>query len=137
MGASGEAPCHSPSTGSRYCFPMRVQFWNIRRFGSKGRLTLLKDYPRLHHIDIVCLQETRKQHITDLELRSLEIWEKLFWCWLPANGQLGGMLLGLQDSLFEVESFCTGQSFLLTQALFRPSNLKVAIMGIYGPADHS
>jgi hypothetical protein len=47
------------------------------------------------------------------------------------------MLLSFRDSLFEVESFCTEQSFLLAQTLFRPTNFKLAIMGIYGPTDQS
>jgi hypothetical protein len=64
-------------------------FWNIRGFGVRGRRTLLKDYLRTHHIDIVCLQETIKQDFTDQELRSLEVGEKFIWWWLPATDTQG------------------------------------------------
>jgi hypothetical protein len=81
---------------------MRALFWNIREFGRRGRRTLLKEYLRLHRIDLVFLQETIKHDFTDAELASLEVGDKFFWSWLPANGQSGGMLLGVRDSLFEV-----------------------------------
>ena len=75
---------------------MRVLFYNIRGFGRAGRRTLIKNLLREHRIDIVCLQETIKQDFTDVELQSLEIGEKFFWCWLPASGHSGGILLGLR-----------------------------------------
>ena len=73
---------------------MRVLFFNIRGFGRSGRRTLIKDLLRNHKIDIVCLQETIKQDFTDFELQGLEVGENFYWCWLPAVGHSGGMLLG-------------------------------------------
>ena len=83
---------------------MRILFWNIRGFGCKGRRTLLRDLIRKHRIDVICLQETIKQDFTDSELQGIEVGDKFFWCWLPASGHSGGVLLGLRDSVFEVES---------------------------------
>nr|XP_051208064.1 uncharacterized protein LOC127323999 [Lolium perenne] len=116
---------------------MRALFWNIRGFGRRGRRTLLKEYLRLHRIDVVLLQETIKQDFTDAELASLEVGEKFFWSWLPANGQSGGMLLGVSDSLFEVGRMDRGQFFLSLSVLHRVSNKKMEVIGIYGPADHA
>ncbi|XP_071683220.1 uncharacterized protein [Lolium perenne] len=116
---------------------MRALFWNIRGFGRRGRRTLLKEYLRLHRIDLVLLQETIKQDFTDAELTSLEVGEKFFWSWLPANGHSGGMLLGVRDSLFEVGRMDRGQLFLSLSVLHRVSNKKLEVIGIYGPADHA
>ncbi|KAK1617796.1 hypothetical protein QYE76_023313 [Lolium multiflorum] len=116
--------------------PMRVLFWNIRGFGRKGRRTLLKDYLRLHRIDVVLLQETIKQDFSDAELRSLEIGDKFFWDWLPASGHSGGMLIGVRDSMFEVGAISRGQFFLSVAVLHRVSNRTMDIIGVYGPADH-
>ncbi|KAK1683865.1 hypothetical protein QYE76_044713 [Lolium multiflorum] len=115
---------------------MRVLFWNIRGFGRKGRRTLLKDYLRLHRIDVVLLQETIKQDFSDAELRSLEIGDKFFWDWLPASGHSGGMLIGVRDSMFEVGAISRGQFFLSVAVLHRVSNRTMDIIGVYGPADH-
>jgi endonuclease/exonuclease/phosphatase family metal-dependent hydrolase len=115
---------------------MRCLFWNIRGFGRKGRRTLLKEYLRLHRIDVVLLQETIKQDFTDVELRSLEVGERLFWDWLPATGQSCWMLIGVRDSVFEVGSIDRGQYFLSVAVLHRVTNRTMDFIGIYGPADH-
>jgi exonuclease III len=115
---------------------MRFLFWNIRGFGRKGRQTLLKEYLRLHRIDVVLLQETIKQDFSDTELRSLEIGDKFFWDWLPASGQSGGMLNCVRDSMFEVGAISRRQFFLSVAVLHRVSNRTLDIIGIYGPADH-
>jgi exonuclease III len=86
---------------------------------------------------MVCLQETIKQDFTDQELRSLEVGDKFFWCWLPANGQSGGMLMGFTDSFFDVGRVSLGQYFISASILCRADNFKMEVMGVYGPADHS
>ncbi|KAK1647115.1 hypothetical protein QYE76_064920 [Lolium multiflorum] len=130
-------PARAPEDkGSRKARCWTVRFGR-RRTRTQGRRTLLKEYLRNHHIDVVCLQETVKQEFTDQELRSLEVGEKFFWHWLPATGRSGGMLMGFKDSRFEIGNIDLGQFFLSATVLWRASNLKLEIMGIYGPADHS
>ena len=116
---------------------MRILFWNIRGFGRAGRRTLLRELLCKHRIDIICLQETIKQDFTDMELESIEVGDKFFWCWLPAVGHSGGMLLGLRDSMFEVESTDRGQYFLSVNCLHRALNKTLTVIGIYGPANHA
>jgi exonuclease III len=116
---------------------MRAMFWNIRGFGVRGRRTMLKDYLRKHRIDIVCLQETIKQDFTDQELRSLEVGETFVWCWLPASGRSGGMLMGFRESMFEIGAIDTGRHFVSVDVILRAARVTLRIFGIYGPADHS
>jgi exonuclease III len=123
--------------GARFGFAMRFLFWNIHGFGRTGRWTLLRDYLRNHQIDVVCLQETIKQDFTDQELRGLEVGERFFWSWLPANGHSGGVLIGFRDSVFEVGMVEIGSFFVSASVLRRADRMKLEIMGIYGPADHA
>jgi exonuclease III len=116
---------------------MRAMFWNIRGFGVRGRRTMLKDYLRKHRIDIVCLQETIKQDFTDEELRSLEVGETFVWCWLPASGRSGGMLMGFRESMFEIEAIDTGRHFVSVDVILRTARLTLRIFGIYGPTYHA
>ncbi|KAK1666249.1 hypothetical protein QYE76_054408 [Lolium multiflorum] len=67
---------------------------------------------------------------------SLETGDKFFWCWLPANGHSGGMLMGVRDSGFEVGVVDMGQFYLSTSILHRMSRRIMTIVGVYGPADH-
>src|SRR4051812_31526527 len=115
---------------------MRILFWNIRGFDRRGGRTLLKDFLRKHKIDVVCLQEMIKQDFTDTELRSLDIGDKFYWCWLPVSGHSGGMLLGLWDSVFEVDHVDKGQAFLSAAAVHRSSGRPLEVLAVYGPADH-
>jgi hypothetical protein len=80
----------------------------------------------------VKLQETIKHDFTDLELRSLEVGDKL----VLASGQwaLRGMLMGVCDSVFEVGVVDMGQFYLSTSILHRASRRIMMVMGIYGPA---
>jgi hypothetical protein len=77
-----------------------------------------------------------KQNFTDQELRGLEVGERFFWSWLPANGHSGGVLIGLRDSVFEVGVVEIGSFFVSASVLRRADKLKLEFMGIYGPADH-
>jgi hypothetical protein len=83
------------------------------------------------------LQETIKRDFTDQELRSLEIGEKFIWCWLPAAGHSGGMLLGLRDSAFEVSSIGTGRYYIKASIICHADRTRLEVIGIYGPADHA
>ena len=106
---------------------MRCLFYT--RVWQTGAPNPLKDFLRTHRIDIIFLQET-------IELSSLEIGDKFFWCWLPANGLSGGMLVGVRDSLSEVGLVDKGKFFLSAAILHHPSNTTMEVIGIYGPADH-
>ena len=81
--------------------------------------------------------ETIKQDFTDLELRGLEVGERFFWSWLPANGHSGGLLMGVRDNLFEVGNMDSSLYFVSLDVLYRPSKPKYTLIIIYGPADHS
>jgi hypothetical protein len=47
------------------------------------------------------------------------------------------MLIGLRESRFDVGSIDRGQYFLSMTAIYRSLYLKLEIVGIYGPADHT
>ena len=47
------------------------------------------------------------------------------------------MLLGLRDSVFEVESVDRGQYFLSVNCLLRAVHKTMTIIGIYGPTNHA
>jgi hypothetical protein len=111
--------------------------WNIRGFGARGRRNQLRNFLRLHNIDIIFLQESIKQDFTLQELENLEFGDKFFWSWLPASGLSGGLLLGIHDSVLEVGDIEKGEFFLSTSPLHKPSAFLFEFVGVYGPADHS
>jgi exonuclease III len=73
---------------------MKVFIWNIHGFGHRGRQNQLKDFIRINKVDIIFLQEMIRQDFSLAKLESLEVGDKFFWAWLPANGHSGGLLVG-------------------------------------------
>jgi hypothetical protein len=88
-------------------------------------------------VDIIFLQETIRQDFTLAELDSLEVGDKLFWPWLPANGHSGGILVGFRDSMFEIGSMLKGSFLVATHVCVKASRFLFEFVGVYGPADHS
>jgi exonuclease III len=116
---------------------MKVFIWNIRGFGRRGRRNQLKDFLRINKVDIIFLQEMIQQDFTLAELDSLEVGDKFFWSWLPANGHSGGILVGFRDSVFEIGSMMKGSFLVATQVCVKASRFLFEFVGVYGPADHS
>jgi endonuclease/exonuclease/phosphatase family metal-dependent hydrolase len=115
---------------------MKVFIWNIRGFARRGRRNQLKDVLRINKVDIIFLQETTRQDFTLAELDSLEVGDKFFWSWLPANGHSGGILVGFRYSVFEIGSTVKGSFLVATQVCVKASRFLFEFVGVYGPADH-
>jgi exonuclease III len=115
---------------------MRVLIWNIRGFGQRGRQTKLRDYLRINKVNILFLQETIRQDFSLGELDSLEVGDKFFWLWLPANGHSGGLLVGFRDSIFEIGLVSKGEFLLTAQVCMKATRFIFEFVGVYGTADH-
>jgi hypothetical protein len=50
---------------------IKILCWNIRGLGGKGRRKQLKELMYKYKVDVICLQETMKEHFTLSELRGL------------------------------------------------------------------
>lgn len=73
--------------------------WNARGLGSATKRRALKDFISVHHIDIVGIQETKKElfHSRNLNALSPNI---SHWITKPSQGTAGGILLGINDNKF-------------------------------------
>src|ERR1035438_663850 len=75
--------------------------WNARGLGSSVKRRYLSDIIRDNKIDIVCLQETKKEVFHERTLRSLST-SISQWVYKPSNGASGGLLFGFNNSLFSL-----------------------------------
>ena len=62
---------------------------------------ILIDSLKDNRVDIVAIQETKKEHFQDRTLRSLSSYLDI-WEWLPSRGRSGGILFGCTSSKFEL-----------------------------------
>ena len=116
---------------------MRFLFWNIRGCGHVGRRTQLREYMAKERIDIVSLQETIKADFAHRDLLAIDPLQRFYWRWVPSAGHSGGLLMGCNEDVCEVLAWDFGVFCIMATVRQRASNLVWAVIGVYGPADHS
>jgi nitrate reductase NapE component len=80
---------------------MNILSWNIRGLGKPKRRRLIRDILYEHLIDLMSLQETKKEKYKDRMLRNLSLTINN-WIFLPSVGNSGGILLGINENKLEV-----------------------------------
>jgi len=84
---------------------VNILFWNIRGLDSKGRKAQLKKILFEHKVNCVCISESIKQNFTAREVTALGRGNSFTWNWVPSQGHSGGLLLGIDDEIFEVSDY--------------------------------
>jgi exonuclease III len=78
---------------------VRILSWNCRGFNKSKKRNLLSEYLTEHKIDIVGLQKTNIEVFSDRILNKLSN-KIMFWLSKSSQGNSGGILLGVNDSLY-------------------------------------
>lgn len=73
---------------------MNIISWNVRGLGKPKRRRLVRDVLADHYINIVSLQETKKEDFKDRTLKNFSPYIT-GWFILPSVGRSGGILLGV------------------------------------------
>ena len=115
---------------------MRAGFYNMRGFGRPGRRTQIRDLISREQLDFVGLQETIKASFMTSELRSIDPEGRFAWQSTPAIGHSGGMLLGVNEDVFEVKGWSSGSYFIRADILQLDTTQTRSLFVVYGPADH-
>ena len=84
---------------------MNAIFWNVRGISAAGRKPLIIDTLAKTHADVIGFQETKKEEFSPSYLKSLIGHRDFAWHHLPATGTAGGILVGVEQDVFEVISW--------------------------------
>ncbi|KAJ1276319.1 hypothetical protein BS78_05G205600, partial [Paspalum vaginatum] len=106
--------------------------WNIRGLGLHGRLPALVSRIRESSADFVCIVETKKSSFSEGYLRSLTGLVPFNWCFLPASGSAGGILVGAKSDVFVLTVGDMLQFSVSTFLLDKKSGLSWKLVAIYG-----
>src|ERR1043165_3676774 len=101
---------------------MKVLFWNIRGFGARGRRNQICDLLRSEHIDILCLQETKREDFSLSEFHRIG-GSDFTWNWVAAVGSAGGILTGSRNELFDILEGLVTEFFLSLRLACRGSSV--------------
>lgn len=116
---------------------MKILFWNVRGVGKAHRRKMVANHVLREDLDIVALQETIKQDFTDGELKEMARNKVLAWHWIPARGHSGGLAVGINTELFEIEEAKILQHSMWILVRNRMSNFRYWVVNVYGPAQHN
>ena len=106
--------------------------WNARGLNSYKKRQILHDILVDHHIDILAIQETKKEQFTNRILRTISTRFDV-WYWVPSVGRSGGILFGCDSSLINCISHSIHKFALNVHVENKIDGQKWQITIVYGP----
>lgn len=113
---------------------MIILNWNIRGMNAFRKRQILTDMIKDNKVDIVAIQETKKEDFKDRTLRSLSSHINT-WTWLPSRGRSGGILFGCPSSKISIVEYHK-HTFSITLILeCKSSQMRWMYTIVYAPID--
>ena len=82
---------------------MNILTYNVRGLGRGVKWSAIRRLVRKHKVDLLCLQETKKQQIDSTMCQSLWGDSDVSWEIQPASNTAGGLLCLWSDKSFKVD----------------------------------
>ncbi|KAL7228418.1 hypothetical protein ACSBR2_007187 [Camellia fascicularis] len=92
---------------------MKILSWNIRRLGKKGKQGKIRKLLKERNVDMVLLQETKKPKISEVEIRSMWLRDKMEFLTVDSEGSAGGLLCVWDPDVFQISESCSNRRFIL------------------------
>ncbi|RVX07360.1 Transposon TX1 uncharacterized 149 kDa protein [Vitis vinifera] len=81
---------------------MKIITWNVRGANDSSKRKIIKNYIRNQRVDLMCIQETKIQEMSEGIVRSLGSGRFLDWRALNAEGAAGGILICWDKRVLEI-----------------------------------
>ena len=72
---------------------VKILSWNVRGANDSSKRKVSKTFLRNQRVDLICIQETKMQFMTDSIARSLGSGRFLDWKFVNAEGASGGIFI--------------------------------------------
>jgi exonuclease III len=112
---------------------LNILTWNVRGLNEGRKRLRIKNLLSKWKVDIVCLQETKLQLISNQLLQSLWRCPYKEWCHVASNGASGGILLMWDRRVVSKLDECMGRYVVACSFRNVEDGLVWAIAGVYGP----
>nr|GEW22622.1 RNA-directed DNA polymerase, eukaryota [Tanacetum cinerariifolium] len=118
-------------------FSMNCLSLNIQGLGSKAKKDWIKELIYIHKVSFLSIQETKKERMSDLEIKFL--WGNYYFdCVISeANGNSGGILCVWDSNLFRKDHHTISDNFVALYGTWIPNNQKLLIISVYAPQSTS
>ena len=81
---------------------LKLLSWNVRGVNEKEKRKIIKTFIRNQRVDLMCIQETKIQSMSEGVARSLGSGRFLDWRALDASGTAGGILICWDKRTLEI-----------------------------------
>ena len=114
---------------------MNILSLNSRGLGSGVKRSAIRKLSLANKIDVLCIQETKKDSIDKKLCQYLWGDSNATWECLPSTNSAGGLLCIWNNDSFVVNRKSVGSGFILLEGLWVKENKKVIIINVYAPCD--
>jgi hypothetical protein len=85
-------------------------------------------------LDFIAILETNKNNFLEECLDNFCGGKEFLWHWIPPNGRSGGILIGVNMLVFEVQSCLFGEFFIKLHLKNKDDSFRWVLMAMYGVA---
>lgn len=113
---------------------MKILIWNLRGLGSKSKRCSIKRKLKEWGVDMVLIQETKREVISEKFVRS--VWPSTIFEFVEVNAveRASDLLYIWNPDLFSLRSSCDNRNFIILESTISPL-FSCSIVNIYGPND--
>ena len=97
--------------------------------------TAIRRLVKKHRIDLLCLQETKREQIDNTMCQAIWGDVDVSWEMQPASNTAGGLLCLWSENSFKVERKVSGRGFIFLEGVWTREAQEVHIVNIYAPCD--
>ena len=115
---------------------INILSWNARGLGLPHKRRTLRDYLLFHKIDIVGIQETKKDSFSSRILRNLSPHINS-WLYKSSIGSSGGILLGYNDTKFDLIASWINDFSITVHLKNKSESFEWLLTIVYGPVTSS
>ena len=112
---------------------MKILSWNVRGANDSSKRKVIKTFIRNQRVDLICIQETKIQAMSDSIARSIGSGRFLDWKAVNAEGASGGILICWDRRSLDILDWEEGQFTLSCRFRNVENGACWVFMRVYGP----
>ena len=116
---------------------LKILSWNVRGVNDPEKRKVIKNFIRIHRVDMICLQETKVQEMNIEMVRSLRVGRLLNWTALNAEGSAGVILLIWDKRRISLVDSMVGNFSVSCLFKMEEDGFQWVFSRVYGPIEKS
>ena len=114
---------------------MNIISYNIRGLGRGVKWAAIRRMVRQEHVDMICIQETKRESVDKLLCQSLWGDVGVSWELQPANNTAGGILCLWSEQTFKLQTKVVGSGFIFLRGEWVKEAQQISVLSIYSPCE--